>query len=210
MPIQEHIMPGEILELKLEKSIGYAYVRFIDTKEEFRQQRRYFSLIDKISGVSKEKISDLEIKELKPLICNLAFGGAIPFVGKYKLKRVGIQRENSFLDPIYIRSSRFSMDEPFDEREKWWTIKDFDQSKGPIYMSLEKIKHLPINFLSTIKERITLITMIWIRRIGEDIKDYYTQQEFKANLWLDIYYKYAVGVVFLENIEQQYWYQPLP
>jgi hypothetical protein len=210
MPIQEHIEQGEILEVKLDKSYGFAYIKYIETKEEFnlKSQARFFLVMNYHSNFS---IDNINSNELKPLINYIAIGGPIPFKGKYKLKRVGIQIKNSIWDQIVYRGSRFSMDKPFDETNKWWIIENYNISMNEIkYMPFEKIKHLSTAMVGSVKTIITLLTMIWMRRLGENILDYYSNQEFKENPWLEIDYKYAKDIVFLETIPEEYWFKPLP
>lgn len=209
MPIQEYITPGEILEIKLQKEIGFAYLKYIHASEELMNTfGRFFLLLNIHSNVT---LNELDNKNLKPIICYLSIGGAVPFKGKNKLKRVAIQSENSYIEKFIHRGSRFSINFPFDENEKWWIMQNNKSSIwGNDYMPLNKIRHLSKGEIYSIAGINSLLTMIWIRRLGGNILDIYSEQEMKDNQWLVYNYRYAKDIVFLDTIPEEFWFKPLP
>lgn len=210
MPIQEYIAPGEILEIKLQKEFGYAYLKYIDTKLEIMDfMGRFFILLDFYSNKSLDNIE--EIEKLKPLVGFFNIGGAIPVKGKYKFKRIGIQSNDNYYDKFIKRNSRWTMDYPFNEKDNWW-LKEIPVTYPfiPKYVDLNKIKHLSTGIIYSAKSIHSIVTMIMIRRQGENILDYYTKEDMNIDSWLKFDYRYAKDVVFLENIPEEYWFKPLP
>lgn len=205
MTVQKEILAGDIFEIKLDKSYGYAYMKYVDVP------------IGEIkSGWAMMPLNVYSIKPLDfglvntdtPLFNNILGMGPIKFKGKYKQKIVGRVSQGLIWDPFITRHSRFSLTNPFDANEKWWVLTNAKHSSIK-YLPFENSKHLALGFTTGITEWTTVLTMVWIRRNGENIKDYYPEEEFKKDSWMQFQYDYAMGVVFYPELDKKYWNKPI-
>lgn len=198
------IQAGDIFEIKLEKSYGYTYLKYLNVA--IGEIKSGWAMMP-LNVLSSEPL-DISLIDNAPLFNNILGMGSIKFKGKFKQKIIGKVSQGLIWDPFITRHSRFSLTNPYDANERWWILLDANQSSIK-YMPFEQIMHLSLGFTTGIKEWITILTMIWIRRNGENIKDYYSEEEFNKDPWLQFNYEYAKGVIFYPELESKFWNKPI-
>ena len=199
------IQAGDIFEIKLEKSYGYTYMKYLYAPYD-RIQSGWTMMPLYVYASKPLEMNSIDVNT--PFFNNILGHGAIKFRGKYKQKIIGRTNDGLDWEPFVTRHSRFSLTRPFDAKEKWWILKNGKHHLCE-YLPFEKIKHLSLGFSTGITQWTTILTMLWIRRNGENIKDYYTEEEFKNNMWKEFEYDYASEVVFYPELDPQYWNKPI-
>lgn len=193
---KKDIITGSILEVPLEKEYGYGYTKLIFSKD-IQPDSDDNTIIKVYNLFRKESLSKQDFKKeifetddlaLYPLLTR----GYPNVRGEHKwiLKGFSNLTEEDRIIPDYLNIGmhRKFCTETIKEatRGKYGCplIRNFDMKRIAI-KNFEAIKHIGQWIHSSTRAIRTTMTMYWIHRNGDSIRNYYTKEDFGNNFWLE-------------------------
>lgn len=200
---KSEIISGSILEVPLEKDYGYGYIKLIFS-DDLLPSRNIDRIVKPYNLFRSESLdkSDFikEIFETDDLVMYPLLMIDFPNVrGEHKwiFKGIADLTEEDRIIPDYLNIGmhrKFCSKTILEETNSEFgcaLVRDF-QDKRIYTKEYEKIKHIGQFIHSSSRAIRSLLTMFWMDKRKDSIKEFYTKSEFEKDFWLRFTYRKIV------------------
>jgi hypothetical protein len=210
--MKEH---GSIYGIPLDKSIGFAYVQCIFTGEKGFIPSLMLKVLDHHSE-SLEKPLNIPT-DCEELCYPFLMMGEPVLKGINKWHKIrtvdlGIDETISIPDLREPIGGTSLIDNADWSKITWEVIFNFNYQKSVRNIPYDSIRHLGIWRHSSNMAIKMFLSMIWLRKLGYDVKQYYTEEEIfgRKNFWLRGAFYEAINIVFYSEVPKKYWGKVMP
>ncbi|GAA4321013.1 hypothetical protein [Flaviaesturariibacter amylovorans] len=205
------IEQGSIFAIPLEKNLGYAFVKCVFIQGAGGSSNLTLKILDMRSEAFAKKSSG-KIEEADELCYRLLMMGRPSVRGKNKWHYLGTQSltsEEANEVPSFKQLSGPMLD-LIDEKDwsklNWSVILNFSLMNQVDSLPYASIRHLGPWMHSSDLDITIRLTMIWLKKLGYDIRSFYNTEELDSpkNVWNKIAYNEAMNIEFYSEVERKF------